>query len=236
MSMGMENREDRPAYVRFQRRAMKDATASEKAGRHVDKDVDFVLVTPPYSRDVFEQVATDWLAQMEKEVRNNRLRRDWFERYQANYERWKKGEEMPLDGTPIKGWAVISPAQMTNLIAINILTVEDLAAANEEGLRRIGMGARELQNKAKSWLAQAKDKGPLTMENASLKAENEALKSRAEKAEAQVKELAERIEILQRGGLLREHFEEPAKTDAIDVADIIDAVPTPKRQTLTARK
>lgn len=235
MSVGMD-REDRPAYVRFQRRAMKDAAASLREGRHVDKDVDFVLVTPPYSRDVFEQVAGDWLAQMEREVRNNRLPREWYERYQANYERWKKGEEMPLDGTPIKGWPVISPAQMTNLIAINILTVEDLAAANEEGLRRIGMGARDLQTKAKAWLSQAKDKGPLTMQVAELKSENEALKARAETAEARVKELAERLEILQRGGLLREHFEEPAKTDEIDVADIIEAVPPPKRHTLTTRK
>lgn len=236
MSVGMDKREDRPAYVRFQRRPMKDAAASHKEGRHVSRDVDFALVTPPYSRDVFEQVASEWLAQMEKEVRNSRLPREWYERYVSAYERWKKGEELPLDGTPIKGWAVISPAQMANLIAINILTVEDLAAANDEGRRRIGMGAQDLCDKAKAWLSQAKDKGPLTMENSALKSENQALRSRNEELDARVKELAERVEILQRGGLLREHFEEPAKTGAIDVADIIEQAPSPKRSTLTARR
>lgn len=236
MSVGMDKREERPAYVRFQRRPIKDGPASEREGRHVSKDVDYALVTPPYSRDVFEQVAPEWLAQMEKEVRNNRLPREWYERYVASYERWKKGEEMPLSGTPIKGWPVISPAQMNNLIAINILTVEDLAAANEEGRRRIGMGAQDLCDKAKAWLSQAKDKGPLTMENSSLKAENQALKSKNETLEARVKELASRVEILQRGGLLQEHFStaEPAE-EGITAIDILEVEPQPKR-TLHARK
>jgi cell division protein FtsB len=238
MSVGMDKREERPAYVRFQRRPIKDAAASEREGKYMAKDVDYALVTPPYSRDVFEQVATEWLAQMEKEVRNNRLPREWYERYEAAYERWKKGEELPLNGTPIKGWAVLSPAQMTNLIAINILTVEDLAAANEEGRRRIGMGAQDLCDKAKAWLSQAKDKGPLTMENSTLKAENQALKTQNKTLEARVKELAERVEIMQRGGLLKEHFySEPTPArDAIEVSDIIEKVEAQKRPTLTARK
>lgn len=236
MSIGMEKREERPAYVRFQRRPMKDAAASVREGRHVNKDVDFALVTPPYSRDVFEQVATEWLAQMKKEAGNGRLPVEWYERYEQQYERWKKGEEMPLHGTPIKGWAVISPAQMTNLIAINILTVEDLAAANEEGRRRIGMGAQELCDKAKAWLSQAKDKGPLTMENAALKAENSALKTQNEQLEARVKELSERVEILQRGGLLREHFDQPEQSAGIEASDILEHPAQPARKTLTAKR
>jgi hypothetical protein len=217
MSVGMDKREERPAYVRFQRRPIKDAAASEREGKYMAKDVDYALVTPPYSRDVFEQVATEWLAQMEKEVRNNRLPREWYERYEAAYERWKKGEELPLNGTPIKGWAVLSP---------------------EEGRRRIGMGAQDLCDKAKAWLSQAKDKGPLTMENSTLKAENQALKTQNKTLEARVKELAERVEIMQRGGLLKEHFySEPTPArDAIEVSDIIEKVEAQKRPTLTARK
>lgn len=237
MSMvgAMSDRKDVPAYVRFERRPIEDRAASTRSGNYVAVDVDYALVTPPYSRDVFEQVAVEWLAQMERDAGSGRLPREWYERYVEAYARWKKGEEMPLNGTPIKGWQVISPAQMKNLIAINILTVEDLANVNDEGCRRIGMGSGDLRDKAKAWLSQAKDKGPLTMENSSLKAENKALKTKNEELEIRVKELAERVEILQRGGLLREHYNEPAKTDGIDVADIIDPEP-PKRPTIHARK
>jgi len=221
----MIDRKDRPAYVRFERRAIEDKLASQREGRYVSKDVDFALVTPPYSRDVFEQVAGDWLKQMEQEVRNRRLPQEWYERYVQTYERWKKGEEMPLDGTPVKGWGMISPAQQKNLIALNILTVEDLAGVNDEGCRRIGMGASELRDKAKAWLSQTKDKGPLTMENAALKAENRALKTQVESLEGKVASLTERVEALLRGGLDPQYHFEPrvaARDEGITAADIIE--------------
>jgi hypothetical protein len=143
---------------------------------------------------------------------------------------------MPLDGEAIKGWGVISPAQQANLIAINIRTVEDLAAVNDEGLKRIGMGAGELRDKAKAWLSQLADKGPLTQENALLKGENFALKASVTLLESRVKELAERVEILQRGGLLRsEHFpadrEIGGPAEGIAASDIMpEASEQPRRQ------
>lgn len=228
---GMEKREDRPAYVRFQRRAIEDRAATQRDGRYRSKDVDFALVTPPYSRDVFEQEAPEWLAQMRRDAGNGRLPQEWYERYVESYERWKRGEEMPLNGTPIKGWPVISPAQMTNLIAIDIRTVEDLAAVNDEGLRRLGMGASSLRDKAKAWLSQAKDKGPLTVENAALKADNQALKTQNEALEARVKELAERLELLQRGGFAGARDEPQDDTPAgIEASDIIEAAPPPQKR------
>src|SRR4051812_29413973 len=120
----MSDRREMPAYVRFERRAIEDRAAGQREGKDSSKDVDYALVTPPYSKDCFEAVAPEWLAQMERDARAGRLPQEWYERYVTQYERWKKGEEMPLNGTPIKGWPVISPAQMKNLIALNILTVE----------------------------------------------------------------------------------------------------------------
>ena len=55
MSVGeLISREERPAYVRFERRPMEDKAASIREGRYVAKDVDFALVTPPYSNDCVE--------------------------------------------------------------------------------------------------------------------------------------------------------------------------------------
>jgi hypothetical protein len=230
----MNDRKERPAYVRFVRRAIEDRTAPSIGGRYPKRDVDYALVTPPYSKDVFEAVAHEWLAQMAVEVRNNRLPEEWYDKYKQQYEKWKLGEEMPLDGEPIKGWGVISPAQQANLIALNIRTVEDLAGVNDEGVRRIGMGAGELRDKAKAWISQLKDKGPLTQENALLKSENIALKASNEQLLARNKELAERLEILQRGGLERgTHFDRPAE---IGLADVLPEQEPQKRPVLHAKK
>ena len=226
----MVERKERPAYVRFERRAVEDKAASLREGKSVSKDVDFALVTPPYSRDVFEQEASAWLAQMKREVSSRRLPVEWYEKYIESYERWKRNEEMPLSGTPIKGWGMLSPAQQKNLVSLNILTVEDLAAVNDEGKRRIVMGAQDLCNKARACLSQTKDKGPLTMENAALKAENQALKTQVEQMDARVKALAERLEVLQRGGLDRvSHFDQP-REEGITASDILEEPAQPSRR------
>lgn len=191
------DRKDRPAYVRFKRIAVEDKEASLKDGQWRGKDVDIAMITPSYSKDVIELKVSQWLVNMKQDVQNGRLPIEWQEQYERDYERWKNGQEIPLRGTPIKGWGVISPAQQEMLLKLNILTVEDLAGVNDEGIRRIGMGSIDLKNKATAWLSQMGDKGPLTIEIANVKAENDILKgsmktltSQIEQLTAQLKELS----------------------------------------------
>lgn len=171
------NRKERPAYVKFVREAIQDPVASRDRGMYVARDIDIACITPPYSRDVMKFEVKTWFEQMRTDVINGRMPEDWEQQYHAKYDAWKKGEELPLDGVPIKGWAVASPAQQETLLRMGILTVEDLAAVNDEGLRRIGMGGIDLKNKAVAWLQAAKDKGPLTQEVAAVKAENQRLET-----------------------------------------------------------
>jgi len=173
----MEIKEERPAFVRFEIRPMEDRAASEAAGHYVAKNVEFALITPPYSKDCVEQVCTDWLKQLDENVNAGRLPAQWRDQYKQSYAAWKSGNEIPENGTPIKGWPVISPAQQQNLIAINVRTVEDLALMNDEGVTRYGMGAMDLRNKAQAWLKSAKDSGAITIQNANLKAQMDALQS-----------------------------------------------------------
>jgi hypothetical protein len=195
MSVGdVSNREERPAYVRFERRPIEDKEASLREGRYVAKDVDFALITPPYSKDCVEQKVSRWLEDLDRGLRDGRIPKQWVDLWKDGFNKWKNGQEVPLHGTPILGWGVISPAQQKMLIAINCLTVEDLAQVNDEGMKRIGMGGLELRNKAKAWLASMRDHGSVTVELASLKSENSVLKGSVESLSRQVENLTRMLQ------------------------------------------
>jgi hypothetical protein len=190
MSVGdIADREERPAMVKFEKRPVEDKKASREAGFVVYKDVDFVKVVPPYSKECFENKAESWFDNVEKNVRIGRTPPEWRDHWRQSYESWKKGEAAPLNGTSVKNWPAITPAQCKTILNANIHTIEDLALVNDEGARRLGMGGLELKNKAKAYVQAIKDTGPLVMENA-------ALKKEVENQNATINNLSEKVDIL----------------------------------------
>ena len=196
MSVGdiLERDEERPAYVRFELRAVKDNEASLKAGHYVSKDEEIVLIMPPYSKDCHENTVPRWLPQLDREVNNGRIPIKHKELWLEIYARWKKGLEPPVNGTSVKDWNAISPAQCQNLINAGCRSIEDLAQVNDEGMRRIGMGANDLKNKAKAWLQAAKDHGPLTEEVTQLKNQNKQLEGTISSLQEQIKRFEIRLD------------------------------------------
>lgn len=180
---------ERPPYLRFERRPIEDRAASVLAGQYVAKDTDYVIITPAGTKDEIVKIATEWLAQAKQQVKEGRMDPDWEPLFQSSYEAFKRGEELPLKGTPIKGWNVLSPAQQVNAIAANIRTVEDLAEATGEGLGRIGMGGVEMKQKAEAWLKASVSLGTVVLENSTLKA-------RVAQLEGMVKGLEEKNAVL----------------------------------------
>jgi len=177
------------AYVRFYTESKHLPKRSEEEGRYVAIDVDMVEVIQKGARDGVKFEVSRWLRQNLAEVAGQRLPREHEQRYKQMYDLWKNGQEMPLEGTPIKGWAVIPPSQQEAIIHAGIRTVDDLAKMNGEAMQRIGMGAVMLKNKAQAWMAQAQDKGPLTLEMAKLKADNDLLKLNMQKLQEQLQAL-----------------------------------------------
>lgn len=222
----VSNREERAPLIRFERTVQEDKQASIKAGRFVGKDVDMALITPPYSRDVNKHELPAYWEKLRMDVQGGRFRQDWLDKYMKAYELWKSGQEIPLDGVPIRGWGVISPAQQESLIRMNILTVEDLAAVNDEGLKRIGMGSQELKNKAKAWLAQLNDKGPLVQEIAAVRKENDVLRGQVESLVNTVSELKNRLEAVTLHQMTGVNPPAPVE-DSISASDILDT-PAPE--------
>lgn len=170
----------RPPFVEFERRAVENKSESLAQGRWVGKDVDYAVITPPHSRDIVYLTVDAWWNTMKREIARGNMKKEWLDGYQKKYQMWLQGQELPPDGTPIKNWSAISPAEVKTLTGLNIYTVEDLALCNENDMRHIGMGARSLIDKAKAWIKSTKDHGSVTLENSNLKKENENLKAELE--------------------------------------------------------
>jgi hypothetical protein len=171
-----EMMKERPAYVRFEKRPIEDRDASIQAGHWVGKDIVYALVTPPGTKDVVVVEAEEWIKRLKREEAEGRIPGTFVDAYERAFEKYKKGEEIPVNGTPIKGWPPLSPAQQQNCIAMNILTVEDLANLNSEGMSRFGMGVVELKRKAANWLEAANSIGGIAARMTALEVEHKDLK------------------------------------------------------------
>lgn len=150
--------EARPPYVSFETRALERRTAD---GVTLYDNVDFVKITPQGSRDIIEKEVKDWLSSVRDRVRANMYPEPWLENHEKAYKYWKETNELPLDGTPIKGWPLASQAEQARLIDIRIKTVEDLANANQETIQRLGMGGVALKTRAVNFLEAKSNTGPL---------------------------------------------------------------------------
>lgn len=146
------------AIPRFYRDKNLNNVASEKAGHPVYDDVEKVEINiAGSSRAVSVQFVKD------------EHRQRWPQAYAA----FKAGLEPAHEGTPLEEWPPLSPAQVANLKAMNIHTVEQLSVVADNVTMNI-MGGMALREKAAKWLDNAAGGQSLS----------EAL---AEKADAQAK-------------------------------------------------
>lgn len=108
------------------------------------------------------------------------------ERFPEHYARWKATrEERHIDGTPLRQWPLLSPAQIAEFEAAKIFSVEMLSELADTNVANIFDG-RQWREKAKAWLAQAKDGATATR----LAAENQRMKDQIEALTARLNEIA----------------------------------------------
>lgn len=187
--------EERPPLISFEMRAIEDRGKTIDTGRYSVREVPFILVTPPGSRDQFEGPVDEWVERRRADVAQKRFREEWLTQVEQGFKRWLDGEkEMPVNGFPIERWPAISQAQVKVLRHANIRSVEDLAAASDAALNLIGMGARAMQTLAKEWLASAQNVGVPAAEVAELKAKVATLTAQNSALEQKLKELRAKLE------------------------------------------
>lgn len=183
----------RPPYVRFEQRTEEDRAASIASGGLKMRDVAFVIVMQPGSKDTFEQNAEQWLAHIAKCTEDGSYPAEWSDHFHREYAKWQAGMETGELGMPIREWPSLSKAQAENLIAIGVRTIEDAAAMNEQAMQRGGMGSREIKNKAIAYLESREANKAAEMITA-LRAESAGKDARIDSLEKRVAELASMVE------------------------------------------
>lgn len=150
----------RPPFVRFEERELGiNPEASAISGRPIPRIVNMVCITPHGSKDCIEKIAEEWLEQQKQKALRGEVQVAWLDTWKLQFEEWKKGHEMPRDGTPTKTWPAITKEQQVRLLALGYTTVEDLAMVPDSSLGTIGLDGRNLRDLARNWISEGKDKG-----------------------------------------------------------------------------
>lgn len=177
--------EYKPPRVRFEMREVEDRNASIKAGRKCYKNVAWAIVNPAGSKDEVERNADEWIASLQANIMRygddpERLNFEQrlLEAVERAYESFKSGNVMPETGTPIRMCLMFTPAEQRAIINANILTLEELAEANEQALGGIGMGGRELKQRAQRSISASENGGKAAEKINALEVQNAALLER----------------------------------------------------------
>jgi uncharacterized protein YjiS (DUF1127 family) len=187
-----QNTQSLPPYVKFVQRAVEDRSLPEVSGKYGSKDVDFAEITRPGQNDTVEREVGPWLSDMQKRVENGLVPSTWLEHFQKQYAAWKEGQELPEEGTPVRLWPAVGPAQVEELLHLKIRTVEALAQLDDGALSRIGTGAVTLRNRARAWVEAAGSIGTTAAKLERLEVENDTLKTQVADMRKQLEAIASR--------------------------------------------
>lgn len=190
----------------FSLRPVENKSASNQAGRPIFREVEWVKIYIPGDKTTV----------VSKKVTDEHRER-WPEQYQA----FKRGQDQPIIGTPLEQWPIVTRAQVMEFKALQIHTVENLASLSDDAISRIGMGTRDLVERAKAFLVAAEEGARDSQIAAKLEAANQKIDAMA----AQIDELATRLEEVTGERVSRETPEPPQEVDFLTPAEMAPTQP-----------
>jgi hypothetical protein len=127
---------DKTMSVTFYTKAVQSKMKSKEAGRPIFDEKEFVrIIAPGNHKSVFDDLVTP----------EHRVR------FKERYDRFKKGLSQATSGTPLEMWPQMSVSMVAELKAMEIHTVEQLAALPDANAQKI-MGYHELRRRAQTFL------------------------------------------------------------------------------------
>jgi hypothetical protein len=145
------NAEDAVLAVRFYRKAIDHEYKSEQEGRPVSQMVDFVRIEIPGNMlSVIDTIASP--------EHRKRFPVQWA---QYQNERTDNPDGGEVQGTLLRDWSILTPAQAVELRHFRFYTVEQVAAASDGQIQQVGMltgmSPFAFREKAQAFLKSSKD-------------------------------------------------------------------------------
>jgi hypothetical protein len=165
-----------PTQPRFFMDPVQDEVATAREGRPIFRERELIQILQPGSPNQPTFEVTD----------------EHRQRWPDQYAKFKQGLEQSAAGWPLEQWGVLSRAQVLEMKAIGLSTVEQLAGMSDVHLQQIRMGGRRLRDLAKAALDDAEATAMLsaaTRENEQMRAEMAELRA----ALAQQSEMLNRV-------------------------------------------
>lgn len=146
--------------ITFFPEAVLNHAKSEKAGRPIFDDIE--LIRFQFAGDtkricVFPANETDPNA-----TREAGYPISYAEAYPEQYKKFKAQEQQTVSGTPISEAPFLTEGKRRELRALNIHSIEALAAVDGPSMKSLGIGGREWKNQAVAYLQKAKGSADVT--------------------------------------------------------------------------
>lgn len=139
------------SMISFEWKEKKHVYLSEKKGEPVFMKVLTGTIMPPGQSK--STLVHEFLTEFDGKKTKSHL----YDRYRREIEAFLNGETKNNNETAIEQWDQVDEQFCKKLKALNINTVEDIAALSDVALQAVGMGARDLQKKAKLFVSAGKD-------------------------------------------------------------------------------
>ena len=158
----------------FKNHAVKNEGKSAQAGRPIFDDVEVCELRYPGSRNVGVYPATSFSHWATDPESGEQVKVTYAERFPRQYQQFKARSQQTKSGTPLDYVPFLTEGKRAELRALNIYTVEQLAAIDGQELKNLGPGGRDFKNRATEYL-QTSDGNAV---NTQMAAELETLRAR----------------------------------------------------------
>jgi hypothetical protein len=161
--------------VLFRHHANPNEAKSRAAGRLICDDIEVCEIRSPGNRNtVSVHPATEVCKWDTDPETGGQVQITYAERFARQYQQFKAKAAQTKTGTPLTHAPFLTEGRRAELRALNVYTVETLAALEGQELKNIGVGGRELKNQAVEFIEKSLASAP----NLVLQAELEALRAK----------------------------------------------------------
>ena len=115
---------------------------------------------------------------------------------EKHYSAWKKGQEAPLEGTPLAAWNALNQEQADLFRSRGIKTIEAFAAMTDSTMSQVQVpNLRDLVRQAKNFL-DASEQTRLASKLAEKDNQIESLRAEADEQKSQIADLLKKVDAL----------------------------------------